>query len=306
MLRRIVCVVALVAGVVAGVPRVVGAAAVPFTLGHYFTTTNGFSNFGISEYGEEGGMIRRFAAPAVTRGLAFGSDGLLYVVGIPSNPSQGFVVNAIDATGAVQRSYAGPDYYFGNTTYGHIAVDDHYVYTAGQDNLTRFERNNPAARNVIFTGNQVFDVDVLPWGNLLVATAYSVSEITPEGQYVRNIPYGGFTDIRSAEYDPATGAAFVAHFGNTGTPTRMYKFDYASGTLLKESPEFALDLFLTRKGELLANGPRLFTTDLNRTGLMDGNTEVFVTQFVPEPAGATLAAAIAGAALLLRPRRPVN
>jgi hypothetical protein len=248
-------------------------------------------------------LIRRFAAPAVTRGLAFGNDGLLYVAGIPANASQGFVVNAIDATGAVQRSYSGPDYYFGNTTYGHIAVDDRYLYTAGQDNLTRFDLNNPNSRQVIFTGNQVFDVDVPPWGNLLVATAYSVTEITPSGGYVRNIPYGGFTDIRSVEYDPASGAAFVSHLGNTGTTTRMYKFDYATGALVKESPEFAYDLFLTREGKLLASGPRLFTTDLDPTGALDGNSEVFVTQFVPEPTGISIAGAATGAALLARRRR---
>ena len=45
--------------------------------------------------------------------------------------------------------------------------------------LTRFYIGNPSSGTTIYSNNQIFDVEILPSGNLLVASAYEVNEITP-------------------------------------------------------------------------------------------------------------------------------
>ena len=215
--------------------------------------------------------------------MAFGPDGLLYVVGVPGIGA-GFRVDALDATGAVQRTYTGRDYYAGNLTFGNVAVDERYVYTTGQNYLSRFDRQDPAAPPlVIYEANQVFDVEVLPSGNLLVGSAYSVEEITPDGRYVRNIPFIDFTDVRSVEYDPATNAVFVSHLGHTGTSARLYKFDYTTRQLVDSSSDIAQDMFVTSRGQLLISGPRLLNMNLDPLATFGRENRLFVTQYVPEP-----------------------
>jgi hypothetical protein len=130
-----------------------------------------------------------------------------------------------------------------------------------------------------------------------------VAEITPSGAVLRAINYG-FTDNRAVEYDPITNSVFVSHFGNSGTPIEMMRFDYTSFEYTGGSTAMALDLFVTADGKLLANGagPRVFNTDLELIDTFDGDNRTFVTQMVvPEPSGLA-ALAVTGACLLARRR----
>src|SRR5437763_1837006 len=79
-----------------------------------------------------------------------------------------FAVLALDGSGTVHQTYAGPVYVAGNLSFGKIAIDDQYLYVAGQDQLTRFLLGDPNSGSVIYTNNQVFDAAPLPSGDLLV------------------------------------------------------------------------------------------------------------------------------------------
>ncbi len=133
------------------------------------------------------------------KGLAFGADGLLYVTAVRGS---GFAVLALDEDGQIHQEYPANVYVRGNLSFGKLALDEDHLYVAGQNVLTRFDLGEPYSATSIYTDNQVYDVEVLPTGNLLVASAYRVVEITSDGVFVR--PINSFTDARGVEYDGAT------------------------------------------------------------------------------------------------------
>ena len=87
-------------------------------------------------------------------------------------------ISGVDESGAVHARYPGNVYVRGNLSYGKLAVDGERLYVAGQDRLTRFELGDPGSATAIYDANQVFDVEILSNGNLLVASAYRVAEIS--------------------------------------------------------------------------------------------------------------------------------
>jgi hypothetical protein len=179
-----------------------------FVPGDYYSS-NDFSRT-ITQYDIAGNVVGSLTVPSSygseVRGLTFGPDNLLYTTVITGT---GFSVLALNSAGVAQQVYSGDVYVFGNGSFGKIATDGQYLYVAGQDQLTRFLLGDPSSGTSIYTNNQVFDVEPLPNGNLLVASAYQIQEITTAGTVVRTIPtIGGdglpLNDIRGIEYDAAT------------------------------------------------------------------------------------------------------
>lgn len=283
-------------------------AAITFTPGHYYSA-NYFSR-NIVEYNSAGSVVGSITIPEASadeiRGLAFGPDGLLYATAVRDS---GFAVLALNSSGAIQRAYPMSVYAAGNISYGKIAIDAQHIYVAAGNQLTRFDVNDPASGTSMYTNNQVFDVEILPNDNLLVASAYEVNEITRTGTFVRSIePQRGlYTDVRGIEYDPATDNLFVTHLGHSGFFFRIMRID-ASSSVLEEDVEFhyAGDLFLTDSGNLIVGSrsqpPRIYTQDLDAVGTLGSAQQMFVTQYVvPEPASVTVA--FLATALLRRPKR---
>lgn len=280
------------------------AGALSFTPGHYYTTNYFWGS--IVEYGPSGEVIETTTLPsevgADLRGLAFGPDGLLYVT---TSRGTGFAVLALDGAGTVRETYLGSIYVGGNISYGKLALDEEYLYVAGQNHLTRFERGDPSSGVSIYTNNQVFDVEVLPDGNLLVASAYQIQEITTAGAVVRSLgpSYPNhFTDIRGVEYDPASDTIFVTHLGHSNFFFRLMRIDGSTGQLEANVVfTYADDLYLTDGGELLVGSrtqsPRLYTTDLELVDELAGGQRMFVTQY-PVPELSTLGLVSSGLALL--------
>jgi hypothetical protein len=284
-----------------------GRAAITFTPGHFYSTDD--STRDIFEYDETGAFLGSVTLSATLaddlRGLAFGPDGLLYVT---ATKGSGFNVLAIDHDGVVLQTYSRPSVYIaGNSSYGKLAVDANYLYVAGGNLLTRFPIGNPAGTS-IYGNNQVFDVEILPSGNLLVASAYDVEEITSTGSLVRSIDPGPgfFTDVRGVEYDPVSNKVFVTHLGHSNFFFRIMRFDAAT-TVYEENATFSYadDLFITDSGNLLVGSrtdpPRVYTQGLDQIGTLGTSDRKFVTQLVvPEPEGILL---VATAALALLSRR---
>jgi len=225
-------------------------------------------------------------------GLAFSPDGKLYAT---TNTDFDSTVRAFGPQGQVLESYPVPGYLMGNISYGKVAVDQQHLYVAGGNSLFKFNRGDSDSAVGIYSNNQVFDVEILPSGNLLVASAYEIEEITSTGTVVRTIDMvgPGFTDIRGIEYDPDTNNLFVTHLGHTGFFHRLMRLDATTG-VLEESISFnyADDLFLLDSGDLLVgsrtNAPRIYSQDLDLLDTLAGGERIFVTQYVPEPSSVVL------------------
>jgi cysteine-rich repeat protein len=270
------------------------AAAFSFVPGHFYTTN--YWSLSIIEYDRTGEIIDSVTLPAELgeelKGLAFGPDGLLYVTA--GRGLLGFAVLALDGSGAVQATYPGNTYIRGNLSYGKIALDDESIYVTGQNDLVKFQRTPPGPGVSIYSNNQVFDVEVLPNGHLLVASAYEIEEITATGEPVRNLgpPWPqSYTDVRGIEYEPSSDKVFVTHLGHTGFNFRLMRVDAATGVLEADvSSHYADDLFVTSDGELLVGSRTLpvgiYSTDLELLGELAGNERMFVTECpFPNPCG---------------------
>ena len=267
------------------------AAQFSFVPGDYYTS-NYFSDT-ITQYDAAGNVAGSLTLPSSdgseVRGLSFGSDNLLYATVVTNT---GFSVLALNSAGVPEQTYSGDVYVAGNLSYGKIAIDGQYLYVAGQDQLTRFLLGNPSSGTSIYTNNQVFDVKPLPNGDLFVASAYQVQEITTAGAVVRTLSLSSsdglpINDIRGIEYNPATNALFVTELGHTGSFFQLLRYDATTGALEKETTfTYGDDMFLTLSGQLLVGSrtesPTFFDQDLNAGGMLQGGQQMFVTQFVSE------------------------
>lgn len=299
------------------------ALALTFTPGHFYST----SDSEINEYTSSGTWVSSLSSPEDDlRGLAFGSDGLLYVVhaGDPfSSPAR---VDALDASGSVVRSYAFAGSVWGNISYGKIGFDasgqNFYVGTA--DGLYRFDVAAPAGS--LFMDVEAFDLEALPNGDLLVGSAYALSRYDGTGQLLGSIstladpngltgdssPY--LVDVRGVEYDAATDTTFVTMLGYSGVVNMSFKVLALAGNSNVitgiEDYWYGDDMVVTDDGRLLVGSrtqaPGLFSTGLAYQGQFGGPDARFVTMLaVPEPPSA-LAWVLGLGVLALRAGRRVG
>lgn len=291
--------------------RQAAEAAFDFIPGHYYTSN---ASQTLTEFNASGVAVGTLVIPTSlgfeARGLAFGPDFLLYT---PVLRPSGFAVLAYDSSGTLRQTYTSTEAYIGgNSSFGKIAVSGEYIFVAGGDAVTRFTIGVPNSGTIIYTGNQIFDVELLPNGNLLAASAYGIAEITPAGALVRNISLQGgerFVDIRGIAYDPATEELFVTQLGYTNFSFQLMRVDATTGFLeANVTVNYADDLFLTPSGQLLVGSytqrPTHYSQALVSTGFSLGTSpQVFVTQFnpVPEPT-VTALLAIGCGILALRTR----
>jgi hypothetical protein len=269
------------------------------TIRHYDVKGNYLDSMSLaSQYGEN------------VKGMAFDKNGWLYAV---SSNKGGMAVTALDSAGNVHGTFSGPGYITGNISYGKIAFGKNgEFYVAGSNNLVAFTPGESAGK-VIYTNNQVFDVKVLPSGNLLVLSAYSLEEITPAGTLVRALNSTYLVDARGVEYDPVNNDIFVTMLGYSDNFFQLMRLNGTTGVLeAKTSYWYGDDLLLTDARQLIAGSrtqaPGMFDLSLNLLGKLQGDEQMFVAQLgapasVPEPASAALL--LAGIAMIgaLRRRR---
>ncbi len=265
------------------------AAAFSFAPGHIYSTN--YFSLDILEYDEAGNFLDSLTVPpsmgSEIRGIAVGPDNLFYLTMVRGS---GFVVYALDSSGAVQQKYRYRVYVGGNLSFGKIAVDSRFLYVAGQNELIRFKIGKPNSGRSIYTNNQVFDAKVLPSGNLFVASAYAIDEITAEGRVVRHINLSGgpsFTDIRGIEYDPATDKLFVTQLGYSDFYFQLMRINASTGQFEKSvTYTYGDDLFRSSADTLLVGSrtetPRIYDEDLNQIGMIGVAQRMFVTQY-PSP-----------------------
>jgi hypothetical protein len=264
------------------------------TPGDYYSSDT-FSQT-ISHYTPTGALVDSYTFSSSladsVHGIQF-HDGNLFAV---AEVGTGFNILKLNSNGQVTPLFQNvPLYIGGNISYGKIAVDGSDIFVAGQNSLLKFNLNGSGEPQTIYRDNQVYDVKVLPSGNLLVASAYSIVEITPTGSVVKQIaPNAWFTDLRGVEFDPKTSTVFATALGYSNNYFQLMAIDYNSGAIEKTvSHWYADDLFLTDGGELLvgssAVAPQIFDLNLNGGPSLGEIPQLFVTQAtpwaaVPEPA----------------------
>ena len=263
-----------------------------FTPGHIYSTFREIGNTqDIIEYSETGTVLGSLTPPSLIEGdelhgIAFGADGFLYAVKVHFAES-GFSVLVLDSSGTVHAAYTMGGIYYGNLSYGKIALDQQYIYVAGGDDLVRFTVGSPNSGVSIYTNNQVFDVKILPNGHLFVAHAYGIDEITNAGTIVRSISLIGadFVDVRGIEYDPAIDKLFVTELGYTNFEFRLMRINASTG-VLENSVYFVYgdDLFLTQSNTLLVGSrtetPRIYNENCEFLRTLGTAERMFVTQYI--------------------------
>jgi hypothetical protein len=260
-----------------------------FFVANDFYTSNYDST--IRHYSSSGAFVNSITIPSTygteVKGMAAGFDGLMYVT--VGNGTNGFNVLSLNSAGAVQQVYSGPEYVAGNLSYGKIAFSTNgQFFVTGQGSVRRFTVGNQFG-NLIYTGNQMFDSTTLPSGNMLVLSAYEIKEITPSGVVVRTINSSiGLTDARGIAYNASTDDIYVSMLGNSAQPFRVMKLDGQTGQVeALETYTYADDLFITNDNRLLVGSRTsrvgIFDMNLNQTGFLTDDAQMFVTQFVPAP-----------------------
>jgi len=144
------------------------------------------------------------------------------------------------------NSYELPTSTGGNISYGKLGFGpDNSVYIGTTNGLVRVDLGNATSARFVSLSLSldVFDVSVLPNGDLLVLSGSGLNEFNAGGPLVRHISLsdpnhvsaaGSFlvNDLRGLEYDAANNRVFVSMLGNSDNLFfKTMAFDFASGTL---------------------------------------------------------------------------
>jgi hypothetical protein len=250
----------------------------------YFTDS---SSNAILQVAPDGTLVASRSFPGYAMGLkgtAFGPDGRLYVVAVTS---MGYDVLVLDALGSITRIYGGSLYVQGNLSFGKIAVDlNQQFYVAGQNSLVAY-RKNTGGRRDIYQANQVFDVAILSSGNLLVASAYTVVEITNDGRrLVRQLP-GSLTDVRGIAVRESSRDLFITMLGNSAAFFQFMRVHLDTGVVQQQTTfVYGDDIAFTGDDQMVVGSrtqaPGVFNLALEQLRAIGGTPLMFVS-VMPEP-----------------------
>jgi len=293
-----------------------------FTTGDIYASFNELHDqSAIAHYDSSGAYLDSMSTAPLsiygsTRGLAFGPDGLLYVVQDQLHQDAAFkLVNqvgvlAYDSSGVLQHSYTydGPGSSMNNLSEGKIAFDGvGHIFVGTGGGLLEFDQGSPDSGHIVFSANAsgIFDVKALANGHLLAASVYDIYELDGSGAVVRDLKQAEnganpfrFVDLRGLEYDAGAGVLYASMLSDSDHYYQVMKIDYATGALLASKTfTYADDLFLGAGGRLLVGSrtqtPIFLDNDLNSLGSFSSaaGPRMFETQAVsaaaaavPEPA----------------------
>ncbi|MGC4061123.1 MAG: PEP-CTERM sorting domain-containing protein [Aquabacterium sp.] len=284
------------------------ANAFSFTPDSYYASTGS----SIVQYAADGTIldsVRPTGATSIgtdTRGIAFGGDGLMYVVRnnqLDINGAGNAGVDAMDSSGNVVRSYTFSGWISGQATAGDIAFsnDGKSFYVGATSGVYQFDVNSQVGQRI--SGLEANDLAVMPNGDLLVASENDFSRLSSDGTLLQTIdsdindpqglakPYSKFGDIslaniRGIAYDPTSDTTYVSMLGYS---FKVLALDGFTSTLKGiTSYRYASDLFVTDQQKLLvgswSQAPAVFDPELNLLTQLGSTSAVFVTAMsVPEP-----------------------
>jgi hypothetical protein len=297
------------------------ALALGFTPGHLYST----SDTAINEYDATGRLLSSLPAGpgGELRGLAFGRDGLLYVVRDDPVLFRTASVQALKDDGTVVRTYTFSGTVFGNGSFGKITFDHdgNRFYVGASNGVYRFD--TAVSTGTLFASTEAFDVEVLPNGEILALGGYELRRYSDTGTLLNTVttlldPLGitggagpWLVDARGVEFDAATNRTFVSMLGYSSVVPLQFKVLALDGNSNRIADMadywYADDLFVGQGQQLLVGSwtqsPGIFSTELDPLGRFDGPSAQFVTALpVPEP-GALALWLLGLPALLLAARR---
>ena len=147
------------------------------------------------------------------------------------------------------NSYELPTSTGGNISYGKLSFGpDNSAYIGTGSGLVRVDLGNATSARFVSLSlsSDVFDISVLPNGDLLVLSGSDLNEFNAGGSLVRHILLSDpnhvsaarsffVNDLRGLEYDAATSRVFVSMLGTSGgsgdLAFKTMAFDFATGTL---------------------------------------------------------------------------
>ena len=292
------------------------AAPLRFVAGDIYSTQ--FFGTDINQYSPTGSLlgttpISGLRAGEATKGLGFGPDGSLYVV--LDRLFEGARLVSIGPNGSVLNSYELPTSTGGNISYGKLSFGpDNSAYIGTGSGLVRVDLGNATSARFVSLSLSidVFDISVLPNGDLLVLSDNDLNEFNAGGSLVRHILLSDpnhvsaarsffVNNLRGLEYDAASNRVFVSMLGNSDNLFfQTMAFDFATGTLQNIGTfVYGDDMFLADNTLLLGSRTEtpwiLSPADLSVIGRLGGGERMFVTRdliaAVPEPGSLWLLAA---------------
>jgi DNA-binding beta-propeller fold protein YncE len=223
-------------------------------------------------------------------GLAFGSDGFLYVVRTGYEQLQ---INVVHRTGAVVRTYSAERTFGGSAASGKIIMKpDGGFYVADGLGVFRFSEQEPSGVRVYFDEQNIIeDAVLLPTGNLFVLTRYSLKEINSQGTLVRTIsPSIRISDALSIAYDVDSNSIFLGMLQGDAVVRLNAETGAVTHQTTVSSP---IDIHLTEDRRVLVTSrhapPKFFSMELtNELSFSSNEPQSFIVQApamlpLPEP-----------------------
>jgi hypothetical protein len=275
------------------------AVAAPLTIqeGHIYATS--YFETDVRQYDPDGQLLATLHLPELnageeTKGLGFGLDGRLYVV-LDALYSSARLV-AIDPNGRILSSYPLPESTGGNLSFGKVGfADATTAYVGSGSGLLKVNLKTGSVQNLYSTS--VYDLKVMPTGNLLLVEGYGIFEHTPAGARVRGISlsdpnrvssasYFSVNDLRGVEYDADSDRLYVTMLGNSDNLFfKTMAFRYSTGVLQQIATyNYGDDMFLASDGTLVlgsrTNAPWILrATDLSVITQLPDTERMFVTRY---------------------------
>ena len=248
------------------------------------------------------------------RGLAFGPDGLLYVVEPAAGLNQATSVIAIDSSGNIQATYTLDGFYVQNSTsFGNITFDKQgNFYVGGNNGFARFTIGNTSSGTAIYNATQqqgIFDMALLPNGNLLAAGNSALYQMNSSGTFLQTYNIGGsyfFEELRGVGYDPVNNTILANQLGYTGFFYQFMDLDATTGNLISSTTvTYGQDIIESENGLIVVNSqeqlPVFFSQDFEQVGTFGGTVFPYFLTELPEPS-VWCVFLIVGSYLLLRRR----
>ncbi|MEO1035137.1 MAG: Ig-like domain-containing protein [Pseudomonadota bacterium] len=258
----------------------------------------------IYEYTPDGVLIR--AVPITptqsneeAAGIGVGPDGRLYVVLVDRFDTSRLV--AVDRDGAILSSYNLPRPNSSSFNFNKLAFsDDGTAFISGAPGVVTVDLRTASVETLYSSTEQVYDVVVLPSGNLLIAERRAVFEIdATTGDQIRQITLSDpnglaisvfFPNINALEYDEQRNLIYVSE---ESSPTGLYAYDFNTG-ILQRVVEFRspADLFVSDDTVLVGSFdvPSILSiSDLSVIRPFDQIRRFFVSRYFPVPSPLVIA-----------------
>lgn len=265
---------------------------VPFRTGDFYTTQESGGSPGIIHYGPKGKLLGVIPVSHSEgyymrglRGLGFGPDGRLYVVGtIIDAKRNGFFVFSIDDKGETRRAFS----YFGEGAWmngytGKIAFDkNNHLLVATMFGVVQFPLDGAEdSGKLLFKSNDwVYGFISLPSGKLMYFSDNKLHERAADGTNPRTVsPYSSSIGLA---YEVSTNTLFASRPGNTIDPDGIWPVIALDGTTLARKSgtnlEHGVDICVASDHRVVVTSTTqpitIFDKDLRKIGTFENPPEI--------------------------------